>query len=101
MASVRAEGKVVNVEAVSFADSGSFLTDREVGGTGVIVVNSVIFALYLDLVEHGFKFANGSHIAINAHKIGFRVDLLFLVERFVVSAEGNIVELGISRREHL
>ena len=37
----------------------------KVSGTGVVVFNAVINALCFDFVEHGFKLADDSHVAIN------------------------------------
>ena len=69
MASVRAEGEVAVVKAVSLTDGGRLLTERKVSGTGVVVFNAVINALCFDFVEHGFKLADDSHVAINIDEI--------------------------------
>ena len=69
VASVRAEGEVAVVKAVSLTDGGRLLTERKVSGAGVVVFNAVINALCFDFVEHGFKLADDSHVAINIDEI--------------------------------
>ena len=92
MTAVRTESEVVVVEAVSLTDSGRFLTERKVSGTGVVVFNAVVDALCLYLVEHSLKLADYRHIAINVYKVLLRIDSLFVFDCKIVLANGNIVE---------
>ena len=93
VAAVRTEGEVVDIQAVRLADSGGLLTEGEVCGAGVIVLNAVVFALDLDLVQHGLKLMDDRHIAVDPHKIILRIELFFFGQRFFVLADRDILEM--------
>ena len=66
---VGAKDEVVRVEVVGHADSRSFLTRAEVGRAWVVVGNAVVATRGLNEIQHGLKFANGEHVAIDAQQV--------------------------------
>ena len=92
VATVRTEGEVVDVQAVSLTNGGSFLTDGQMCRAGVVVLDAVVFALDLDVVEHGLELTDDSHIAIDAEEIILGVNFLFLSKSFLVLANRDIIE---------
>ena len=98
--SVRTEGEVVDVQAVSLTNSGSFLTDGQVSRAGVVISYTVVFALYLDFVEHGFKLTNGTHIVVDTHEISLGIDLLFFFQGLAVTAQRNAFKIDVPGLEN-
>ncbi len=69
VASVRSENEVVCVKAVSHSDCGSFLSDRKVSRSRMIVFDTVVSACCLDAVDHALEFADDLHVMVNTEKI--------------------------------
>ena len=94
VAAVGAEREIVDIEAVRLTDRGRLLTDRKVSGTGVVVLDAVVDALYLDLVEHRLEFADDAHIAVNAEEILLGVNCFLFLEGLVVLTKRDRSEFG-------
>ena len=56
------------------------------------VLDAVVFALDLDVVEHGLELTDDSHVAIDAEEIILGVNFLFLSKSFLVLANRDIIE---------
>ena len=65
-------------------------------GTGVVVLNTVVAALGLDLVEHGLELANDGHVAVDAHHVLFGVDLQLFLEGLVVLTNRNVLKVDVA-----
>ena len=101
VASVRTEREVVDIQAVCLTDGRGFLTDGKMRRTGVVVLYTVVFALNLDLIEHGFELTDGPHIVVDTEEILLGIDLLFFFEGLVVPAKRNAVEVDITGGKYL
>ncbi len=66
---VGAEGDVVLVQEVRFADAGGFLAIAQVGGAGIGGLNAVVVRLRLDLGEHMLKLTADGHVAVDADEV--------------------------------
>ena len=89
MAAVRAEGVVIDVEAVGLSDGGGLLSHGEVGGSGVVVLDTVVLAVELELVDDGLEGAQGDHVVVDGDQLLRAVELLLLVGGLVVGADGD------------
>ena len=54
---------------IGLAHSRRFLADGKMGRTPVVIFNAVIGALFLNLIQHGFKFADRDHVPVHAHQV--------------------------------
>ena len=95
---VGAEGDVVLVQEVRFADAGGFLAIAQVGGAGIGGLNAVVVRLRLDLGEHMLKLTADGHVAVDADEVFLGVVALFqlLLDGLVVLADGNIVKVDVT-----
>ncbi len=66
VAAVAAEDVVLDAEIHAFADGGAFLADGQVRGPGVGILDALVAAELLDVVEHRLEFADYRHVAVNA-----------------------------------
>ena len=93
VAAVRAEGIVAVVQAIRLADRRCLLTDGEVRGAGVVVVDAIVRVLGLDFVEHELKLADGAHVVVDAHEIVLGIKrLLILADRDILEADKSGLE---------
>ena len=98
---VRAEDEVPGVKRVSRSDRGRLLADREVSGSGVVVFDSVVDRVRLDLREHRLELAYHAHIAVNPQHVGFREELLLLLESLRVAVHRYILKADKAGAEDL
>ena len=73
MAAVRAVDVVVGSQRERHADRARLLPDGKVGGARMVVCDSLIGPLDLDLVEDRFELADGAHVLPDAQQIRGRV----------------------------
>ena len=69
VAAVGAVDVVVDAEQVGLADGGGFLADGEVGRAAVVVLDALVVAAQLDLVEHVLEGADDLHVALDAQQV--------------------------------
>ena len=69
MAAVRAEDVVVGREREGHADGRGFLPDGKMGRAEMIVLDALVNALDLDLVEDGFELADGGHVLPDGEEV--------------------------------
>ena len=65
----RAVDVVVDAEQVGLADGRGFLADRQVGRAAVVVLDALVVAAELDLVEHVLEGADDLHVALDADQV--------------------------------
>ena len=72
MAAVAAVDVVVHVEEKGLAHGRGLLADREVRRAPVVVLDALVRAAQLDLVQHGLELADEDHVAIDADGVVLR-----------------------------
>ena len=53
---------------IGLPDRSRLLADGKMGRAFVVIFDAVVDAFFFDAIQHGFKFANIDHIAIDAHQ---------------------------------
>ncbi len=97
VASVRAEGCVVNGKIISLADVSGFLSDAEVRRTRMIVSGALIFAGRLDQIDHGLKLADIEHVFVDLDKVGFRDVLQFVFDSALILVDVDRIKSDRAR----
>ncbi len=69
VAAVGAENVIFRGQVIRLPHRGGFLPDGEVGRAKVVVLDALIGSLPFDAVQHGLKFADEGHIAVNPHQV--------------------------------
>ena len=69
MAAVAAVDVVVDVEQVRLTDGGGLLADGEVRRAAVVVLDALVVAAELHLVEHRLERADEHHVALDAQQV--------------------------------
>ena len=64
-----AKNKVIGSQVIRHAHGRRLLADGEVGRPLVLVRNALVDAFALDPIQHGFKFADEDHVAVDAHQV--------------------------------
>ena len=65
------------------------LSNRQVSRPLVVVLDALIDALSLDLLQHGLELPDKEHVLINSHERISTVDLKFLLGRSSILVERN------------
>jgi hypothetical protein len=84
------------IEVEALAHGRAFLPDREVGGTGVLVLDAFVRAELLDLVQHGLELADHDHVAVDPQeprRRDVRVPFELLRHRTLVRVDGNTAQI--------
>ena len=71
-------------------DRRSLLPDGQVGRPLVVVLDALINALSLDLLQHVLEFTNEKHVLINSHKRFGPVGFQLLLRRSGVLVKWNL-----------
>ena len=69
VAAVAAVDVVVHAQQVGLADGGGLLADRQVRRAAMVVLDALVVAAQLDLVEHVLKGADDLHVALDAQEV--------------------------------
>ena len=98
VASVGAEGDVVLVQQVRFADAGGLLAVAQVRRAGIGRLDAVVVGLGLDEGEHMLKLTADGHVAVDADEVFLGVVAFFqlLLDGLVVLADGDIFKVDIA-----
>ena len=93
-----AEGDVVLVQQIRFADAGGLLAVAQVRGAGIGRLDAVVVGLGLDEGEHMLKLTADGHVAIDADEVFLGVVAFFqlLLDGLVVLADGDIFKVDIA-----
>jgi len=84
MTAMGTENIIINFKGISHSDCRSFLSDRQMSRSGMIIRYTIIFIGCFYEVEHGLKFPDNHHIVINPYEIFATENLLFLSNCFIV-----------------
>jgi len=101
VAAVRTIDMVVDTEQERLPDGGSFLSDRQVGRSAVIVLDTLIVTAELHFVEHVLEVADDHHVALNADQIILGEAGHFLFDGLLVLVDRNGFELDKRRFANL
>ena len=77
MTAVAAKDEIVGSEVVSHTYSGCLLTHGKVGGTGVVILNTIVTAGGLYQIQHCLELTDGEHITVDVLEIILCEVLLF------------------------
>ena len=97
MTAVGPEYVVIDIEQERLADRGRLLTDGKVRGTTVVIGDTLVFALCLDLLQHGLKSADDGHISVDADQILARKAVQLVGHRALVLIDRDRVKLQMPR----
>ena len=96
VAAVAAEHVVMHLEVDALPDGGAFLPYGKMGRACVGIGDGIIRAQLLNVVEHGLKFANERHVAVNAQQpFGTEAFLVvqFLTDAFLVTVDRDFAKV--------
>jgi len=62
VAAVATENEIVDAQGKGHTDSGRFLSNGQVGGAGVVIGYSLVFAFGFYQVEHGLELTDQHHV---------------------------------------
>jgi hypothetical protein len=94
VAAVAAVDVVLHAQAERLPDGLRLLTQREVRGAAVVVLDALVVAAELDLVEHVLEEAKNRHVPEDAEEVLAReaAGLQLILHRAVVLVHGDRLE---------
>ena len=97
MGTVASEDKVISVKGISHTDRGGLLAGGKVGGTGIVVGDTVVTSGGLDEVEHRLELTDIGHVTEYAEQVlfGETAVLDLLLDGLVVLHHRNGRELQL------
>src|ERR1017187_1898192 len=98
MAAMGAVDVVLNPQEIGLTHCGRFLAYRKVSRTAVVVLDALITAAELDLVEHVLKGSDDLHVSLDAQEIGLGIPLRgeFLMAGLLVLVKWDGGELELA-----
>ncbi len=99
MAAMGAENKVVDIQAVGLPDCRAFLAQGEVGRSGVVVLDALVFAFELDLVDDRLKRPQHHHVMKDGDELVLAVQFLLFRQGLAVRADRNRRKVNLSLLE--
>jgi len=98
VAAVRAEGEVVELQRIGLADGRGLLPDRQMGRTGIGILNAIVGLDGSDAGEHRLELADQPHVLKEMDQIGCREIVLDVLQCLLISVQRDVGERQAAAR---